>query len=129
MTLSTLNPALRQALAERNYDELTPVQSAVLTQEAGSRDVLVSAQTGSGKTVAYGLAIAADLLGEAERFEEADAPLALVIAPTRELAMQVERELLWLYQKAGGRIVSCVGGMDPRRERRRLADGDRKSVV
>ena len=123
MTLSTLNPALRQALAERNYDELTPVQSAVLTQEAGSRDVLVSAQTGSGKTVAYGLAIAADLLGEAERFEQAGAPLALVIAPTRELAMQVERELLWLYQKAGGRIVSCVGGMDPRRERRRLADG------
>jgi ATP-dependent RNA helicase DeaD len=123
VTLSTLNPALRQALAERNYDELTPVQSAVLTQEAGSRDVLVSAQTGSGKTVAYGLAIAADLLGEAERFEQAGAPLALVIAPTRELAMQVERELLWLYQKAGGRIVSCVGGMDPRRERRRLADG------
>jgi ATP-dependent RNA helicase DeaD len=123
VTLSTLNPALRQALAERNYDELTPVQSAVLAQGAGSRDLLVSAQTGSGKTVAYGLAIAADLLGEAERFEEADAPLALVIAPTRELAMQVERELLWLYQKAGGRIVSCVGGMDPRRERRRLADG------
>ncbi len=123
MTLPSLNPALRQALAERNYDELTPVQSAVLADDAQDRDLLVSAQTGSGKTVAYGLAIARDLLGDDERFEQADAPLALVIAPTRELAIQVERELLWLYQKAGGRIVSCVGGMDPRRERRLLADG------
>lgn len=123
MTLPTLNPALRQALTDRNFEELTPVQSAVLADDAAGRDLLVSAQTGSGKTVAYGLAIAGDLLGEAERFEEADAPLALVIAPTRELAIQVERELNWLYRPAGGRIVSCVGGMDPRRERRQLADG------
>ncbi|CAM5764052.1 DEAD/DEAH box helicase [Labrys miyagiensis] len=123
MTLSSLNPALRQALAERSYDELTPVQSAVLAEEAGERDLLVSAQTGSGKTVAYGLAISSDLLGDAERFGEAAAPLALIIAPTRELAIQVERELAWLYKPAGGRIVSCVGGMDPRRERRLLADG------
>ncbi|MGJ4854890.1 DEAD/DEAH box helicase [Labrys sp. La1] len=123
MTLPSLNPALRQALTDRNYEELTPVQSAVLADEAADRDLLVSAQTGSGKTVAYGLAIARDLLGDDERFEQADAPLALIIAPTRELAIQVERELLWLYQKAGGRVVSCVGGMDPRRERRLLADG------
>ena len=123
MTLPSLNPALRQALTDRNYEELTPVQSAVLAEEAADRDLLVSAQTGSGKTVAYGLAIARDLLGDDERFEQADAPLALIIAPTRELAIQVERELLWLYQKAGGRVVSCVGGMDPRRERRLLADG------
>ncbi|MEW9305192.1 MULTISPECIES: DEAD/DEAH box helicase [Labrys] len=123
MTLPSLNPALRQALTDRNFEELTPVQSAVLADDAADRDLLVSAQTGSGKTVAYGLAIARDLLGDDERFEQADAPLALIIAPTRELAIQVERELLWLYQKAGGRVVSCVGGMDPRRERRLLADG------
>ncbi|PRH87261.1 helicase [Labrys okinawensis] len=123
MALPSLNPALRQALTDRNYEELTPVQSAVLADDAADRDLLVSAQTGSGKTVAYGVAIARDLLGDDERFEQADAPLALIIAPTRELAIQVERELLWLYQKAGGRVVSCVGGMDPRRERRQLADG------
>lgn len=123
MTLPALNPALRQALTDRNFEELTPVQSAVLADDAAGRDLLVSAQTGSGKTVAYGLAIAADLLGDAERFDRAGAPLALVIAPTRELAIQVERELNWLYRPAGGRIVSCVGGMDPRRERRLLADG------
>ena len=123
MSLPALTPPLARALAERNYDSLTPVQLAVLAHEATSRDLLVSAQTGSGKTVAYGLAIAKNLLDDAERFGQAGAPLALIVAPTRELAMQVQRELAWLYGHAGGRVVSCVGGMDPRREQRELAAG------
>jgi ATP-dependent RNA helicase DeaD len=117
------SPALGRALAERNYTVPTPVQSAVLGADAEGRDVLVSAQTGSGKTVAYGLAIGPNLIGDAERLPYAISPLALVIAPTRELAIQVERELGWLYRDAGGRIVSCVGGMDARAERRKLAEG------
>jgi ATP-dependent RNA helicase DeaD len=119
----TTSPPLARALAERSYDRPTPVQIAVLADEAVGRDLLVSAQTGSGKTVAYGLAIARNLLGEVERFERAAAPLALIVAPTRELALQVHRELAWLYQYADGRVVSCVGGMDPRREQRELAAG------
>jgi len=111
-------------LAERNYTDPTPVQAAVLADEAADRDLLVSAQTGSGKTVAYGLSIAKNLLDDAERFEKgAGKPLALIVAPTRELALQVQRELTWLYQYAGARIVSCVGGMDPRREQRDLSQG------
>ncbi|MGX1164967.1 ATP-dependent RNA helicase DeaD [Bradyrhizobium sp. USDA 372] len=47
----------------------------------------------------------------------------MIVAPTRELALQVQRELAWLYGHAGGRVVSCVGGMDPRREQRELAAG------
>ncbi len=117
------SPPLARAFAERHYDQPTPVQTAVLADEAAGRDLLVSAQTGSGKTVAYGLAIANDLLGDAERFERAAAPLALIVAPTRELALQVHRELEWLYQYADARVVSCVGGMDPRREQRELAAG------
>ncbi len=123
MTFMAASPPLARALAERNYDQPTPVQRAVLADDAVGRDLLVSAQTGSGKTVAYGLAIGSDLLGEAERFEPAAAPLALIVAPTRELALQVHRELAWLYQYAGARVVSCVGGMDPRREQRELAAG------
>jgi len=123
VTFSTTSPPLAKALAERNYDQLTAVQTAVLADKAKGRDLLVSAQTGSGKTVAYGLAIAEDLLGDAERFERAAAPLALIVAPTRELALQVQRELAWLYQYAGARVVSCVGGMDPRAEQRELAAG------
>jgi ATP-dependent RNA helicase DeaD len=123
VSFPALTPPLAKALAERNYDSPTPVQLAVLADEAADRDLLVSAQTGSGKTLAYGLAMAKDLLGETEQFAQAAAPLALIVAPTRELAMQVHRELAWLYGHAGGRVVSCVGGMDPRREQRELAAG------
>lgn len=123
MSFPALTPPLARALGERNYDSPTPVQLAVLADEASGRDLLVSAQTGSGKTLAYGLAMARDLLGDAERFAQAGAPLALIVAPTRELALQVQRELAWLYGHTGGRVVSCVGGMDPRREQRELAAG------
>ncbi len=123
MSFPTVNPALNRALLARDYLEPTAVQSAVLVDEAAGRDLVVSAQTGSGKTVAYGLAFAPTLLGEAERFDRPAAPLALVIAPTRELAMQVQGELAWLYQQTGVRMASCVGGMDSRAEQRVLAGG------
>ncbi len=122
MPFPTTHPALAQALGAQGYREPTPVQEAVLAAEPG-RDLLVSAQTGSGKTVAFGLAAAEPLLGEAARFDRAAAPLALVIAPTRELALQVSRELEWLYREAGAVIATCVGGMDARREQRALAMG------
>jgi ATP-dependent RNA helicase DeaD len=120
---SAAHPALARALAERDYREATPVQRAVLQEDARERDLLVSAQTGSGKTIAFGLAIADRLLEAADRMGPAGSPQALIIAPTRELALQVQRELTWLYQYAGARIVSCVGGMDPGRERRELSAG------
>lgn len=123
MTFILTRGPLARALAERNYDKLTPVQTAVLGDDAAGRDLLVSAQTGSGKTVAYGLAIAKQILGDADQFRSDGAPLALIVAPTRELALQVHRELTWLYRHAGARVVSCVGGMDPRREQRDLANG------
>ncbi|UUR09231.1 DEAD/DEAH box helicase [Sphingomonas glaciei] len=118
-----LPAALGRALETRGYETLTEVQDAVSTPEAAGRDLLVSARTGSGKTVAFGLAMAGDLLGEAERLPYSLAPMALVIAPTRELALQVSTELQWLYQDAGGRVLTCVGGMDPVRERRALESG------
>ena len=123
MTFASVHRALARALAERGYSDPTPVQAAVTASELAGRDILVSAQTGSGKTVAFGLAMAGDILGENDRFGRAAAPQALVIAPTRELALQVERELAWLYEQAGARIATCVSGMDARRERRRLEDG------
>lgn len=114
--------ALQDALDARGYDTLTPVQEAVLNPAYIGADLLVSAQTGSGKTLGFGLAIAPTLL-EDETFGPAGAPLALVIAPTRELAMQVKRELAWLYAEAGVVMASTVGGMDARDERRTLERG------
>jgi ATP-dependent RNA helicase DeaD len=122
MTFPTVTPLLAEALTAHGYTALTPVQSAVIEPGARGRDLVVSAQTGSGKTVAFGLALADELLA-AEALPQAAAPLALVIAPTRELALQVSRELTWLYAKAGARISNCVGGMDPSKERRALSHG------
>ena len=102
---------------------MTPVQTSVLDPALKGRDLLVSAQTGSGKTLGFGLAIAPTLLGDGEAFSPGATPLAIVIAPTRELALQVKRELGWLYAKAGAVLASCVGGMDMRDERRALERG------
>lgn len=122
MSFDTLPDAFARALAARDYTTPTPVQRAVLAPGTEGRDLLVSAQTGSGKTVAYGLAMIESLL-DGEWLPPADAPMALIIAPTRELALQVETELTWLYAHAGARVTACVGGMDPFRERRALERG------
>jgi ATP-dependent RNA helicase DeaD len=123
MPFRNLPPRLAGALAARGYDIPTPVQAAILEADAEGRDLIVSAQTGSGKTVAFGLAIAAQLVGADGAVPPMRAPAALVIAPTRELALQVSRELMWLYGPAGAWIATCVGGMDAAKERRALAQG------
>ena len=122
MPFTSLPPLLAEALIARGYTAPTPVQAAVIEAEAAGRDLVVSAQTGSGKTVAFGLAMAGELLTDGALPPPA-APLALIIAPTRELALQVSRELAWLYKAAGARISTCVGGMDASKERRSLGHG------
>jgi ATP-dependent RNA helicase DeaD len=125
MTFAELSahPTLVRALDEKGYTQPTPVQESVFGPEFAEADLLVSAETGSGKTVAFGLAIGPTLLGERTTFASAGKALALVIAPTRELALQVQRELAWLYGAANGRVASCVGGMDIRREMQALHAG------
>ena len=123
MSFFETSPALARALAERNYTDPTPVQSAVLTDEAEGRDILVSAQTGSGKTVAYGLAIASTLLGDAR---DRRRPARRSRSSSRRRANSRCRSSAnceWLYRYAGARLVACVGGMDARLERRKLAEG------
>lgn len=116
-------PALRKALQDQKYLSLTPVQKAVVTSKLGGADALVSAQTGSGKTVAFGLAIASTILGLDKQFAQPEFPVALIVTPTRELAIQVKAELQWLYKLTKAQIASCVGGMDMRNERRALERG------
>ncbi len=123
MAFPELPVLISEALTERGYAEATPVQAQVIEPEAVGRDLIVSARTGSGKTIAFGLAMAAELLDANSRAAFTIGPAALVIAPTRELALQVARELQWLYAKTGARIVACVGGMDAMKERRALSQG------
>jgi len=114
---------LGKALEDRGYDKPTPVQIAIMAPELEHVDLLVSAQTGSGKTVAFGISIASTLLGNQATFKNVNSPLAIIIAPTRELALQVKSELNWLYASTNALVASCVGGMDIRSERRSLEKG------
>ncbi len=125
-----VGPALTEALDAKGYATLTPVQGAVLTSTHDGRDLRITSQTGSGKTVAIGLAMRAHLLAAGEPLTitrengvKAARPRALVVVPTRELAKQVEEELAWLYSKAQVRVVSVTGGAVYRLEHRALAAG------
>jgi ATP-dependent RNA helicase DeaD len=117
MTLEEqLGPALARAFADKGYTSLTTVQEAVLDPAHKGRDLRISSQTGSGKTVALGLVIRDAILEKGPT-----APRALVIEPTRELAKQVEEELAWLFGHHGARVASVTGGASYRDERHALA--------
>ena len=125
MTFDELDiPApLRRAISARGYQSATPVQEAVLATALAGRDLLVSSRTGSGKTIAFGMLIARELLKGEGSLPPAKSPRALVVAPTRELASQVAGELTWLLAQIGVRIAVCVGGMDMGAQIRSLKSG------
>ncbi len=105
-----VGPALASALAARGYDTLTPVQEAVLDEALDGRDLRITSQTGSGKTIAIGFAVR-DLLDDlTAQFGGPARPRVLVLAPTRELAKQVSEELSWLYAPLRVRVVAVTGG-------------------
>jgi ATP-dependent RNA helicase DeaD len=118
-----LGPALAGALERKGYTSLTPVQLAVLDPALAGRDLRITSQTGSGKTLAIGFTLR-DLVAEPQASHKGVAkPRALVVAPTRELAHQVEAELGWLFEKLAGRVASVTGGSSYRDESRALARG------
>jgi len=118
-----LGPELAGALAGRGFAGLTSVQEAVLDPALADRDLRVTSQTGSGKTVALGLALRHLVQGETASQGGAARPRAMVVAPTRELAHQVEQELTWLYAPLGIKVVTTTGGSSARDERRALGTG------
>lgn len=121
---------LREAMRQRGFTELTPVQRAVLDAQTQNTNLRISSQTGSGKTVAIGLALAPALIeafAESEKHEKTKQhgkPKVLLIAPTRELAAQLQAELAWLFAGLRG-LRTCVvtGGTDIQRERQALRRG------
>lgn len=104
---------LGTVLAERGFTELTPIQTAVLNPDLAGRDLRISSQTGSGKTVALGLVVANEV-AEAVTLENRGPvrarPSVVLVAPTRELAVQLTEELTWLFKPLGATVVSLTGG-------------------
>ncbi|WP_443602267.1 DEAD/DEAH box helicase [Actinokineospora baliensis] len=112
-------PLLR-ALTEAGIDQPFPIQAATLPDALAGRDVLGRAQTGSGKTLAFGLALLARLAdGEAKPLR----PRALVLVPTRELALQVSDALTPLARSLGLWCRTAVGGMSFPRQAEALRRG------
>jgi ATP-dependent RNA helicase DeaD len=120
---SIIGPALSAALERKGYTELTAVQEAVLDPELAGRDLRITSQTGSGKTVAIGFALRDLVLEACPAVKGVARPRALVVAPTRELAQQVEEELTWLFAEGRGRLASTTGGASYRDEHRALSAG------
>jgi len=103
-----INPALNKVLARQGITSPFPIQAATLPDAVSGRDVLGRGQTGSGKTLAFGLAMLTRL---AERRARPHKPLGLVLAPTRELAMQIQDSLAPLMGSVNLRSRLIAGGM------------------
>jgi len=117
-TSLSLNPATLENLAQLGYTAMTPIQAASLPPALAGQDLIAQAQTGSGKTAAFGLALLERL--NPRRF----AVQALVLCPTRELADQVTVEIRRLARAMDNvKVVTLCGGVALRGQRASLENG------
>ncbi len=111
-----LSETLLASLRELGYDEPTPIQAQAIPAMLSGRDVIAQAQTGTGKTAAFALPII-------ERLLPTRAPQALVLAPTRELAMQVAEAVFRYGKSREARVLPVYGGQPIERQLRALERG------
>jgi len=117
-----LHPTLMRGIAELGFEYCSPIQAQVLPHTLQGHDAIGKAQTGTGKTAAFLITIFNDLLAnpvEGERF--LGEPRALVIAPTRELVMQIAADAEELGRYTGLKCATLIGGMDYQKQLNRLS--------
>ena len=126
LTFESLNIAesLKRGIAELGYTRCTPIQAQTLPVALAGRDVAGQAQTGTGKTAAFLIALFNRLLTDpgAEN-RPVNAPRAIVIAPTRELAVQIHSDALGIGKYSGLKLAIVFGGVDYEKQRRVLEEG------
>ncbi|ACJ32578.1 ATP-dependent RNA helicase [Anoxybacillus flavithermus WK1] len=109
-----LSPELMKAVSKMGFEEATPIQAATIPLSLQNRDVIGQAQTGTGKTAAFGIPLI-------EKIDmNNDAVQAIVVAPTRELAIQVSEELYKIGSTKRVRVLPIYGGQDIERQIRAL---------
>ena len=127
-----LHPLIRTGLQQAGFSHCTPIQQQTLPLALRGLDVTGQAQTGTGKTAAFLLAMYQRLLLQREQASAADANSnarrpdelsALILAPTRELAIQIHRDAEMLNQAAGLRLALAYGGIDYAKQRSDIAAG------
>ncbi|WP_430010045.1 ATP-dependent RNA helicase RhlB [Methylophaga lonarensis] len=116
-----LHSDLQQGLAHAGFEFCTPIQAQTLPLLLAGRDVAGQAQTGTGKTIAFLLATFQRLLEDSA--EPQKQPRALILAPTRELAIQIAKDAEILNSSAGLRIALAHGGKDYQRQRDQITQG------
>ncbi len=114
-----LRPELLGALAGLGYEEPTPIQSQAIPPLLAGRDLLGQAATGTGKTAAFALPV----LERLERGRSAKGPMALILVPTRELAIQVSEAIHRYGRELGARVLPIYGGQPIGRQLRALDAG------
>ena len=118
-----LRGELLHALADLHFDYATPIQAQALPAALDGEDVCGRAQTGTGKTAAFLLSVFEHLMDKAPAWERRKGyPRALVMAPTRELCMQIAEDGEALAKYAGLRLLAVYGGMDMQAQRAALRD-------
>ncbi len=110
--------AIRRAVEQMGFDEMTEVQEKTIPVMMAGRDVIAKAPTGTGKTCAFGIPVA-EQIDQAKKY-----PQAVILAPTRELAQQIAEELSALTRYLPDVRVACVyGGANMEKQARLLAEG------
>jgi ATP-dependent RNA helicase RhlB len=117
-----LFPAVREGLNRAGFTHCTPIQALTLPSALTGNDVAGQAQTGTGKTAAFLLVIFQRLL-EKRPDQASRHPRALVIAPTRELALQIHKDAVLLGADTGLKFGLAYGGVDYEKQRKQLEDG------
>jgi ATP-dependent RNA helicase RhlB len=119
-----LQPLLQQGLDDSGFTRCTPIQEMTLPLALAGRDVAGQAQTGTGKTCAFLVALMNRLLTTPAVADRKDSdPRALIIAPTRELAIQIEKDAKAIGRHTGLRSALIYGGVDYDKQRQQLKDG------
>lgn len=118
-----LSESILAALRDLKFTTCSPIQEKSLPFSLNGHDVMGKAQTGTGKTAAFLLALFESLINEEEPEQRyAGEPRALVLSPTRELAIQIERDAQALAKYTSFKLVSLVGGVDYDKQRKKLKD-------
>ena len=119
-----LPESLARGIADAGFERCTPIQAQTLPRALAGFDVAGQAQTGTGKTAAFLVALYSRILrSEVPPTRRINAPLALIIAPTRELAVQIHHDAEILGQYTGLKLGLAFGGVDYEKQRRDLEDG------
>lgn len=118
-----LPPEIMRGIHEMGFSCCTPVQAGTLPRALEGADVTGKAQTGTGKTAAFLITILAHLQRQSpQQPRRPGQPRALIMVPTRELALQVTKDATLLGKYCRCRVVAVFGGMDYQKQKRALAD-------